>query len=313
MSRRNGKRCARGAGATRAVGPLGKRFGYIGGCQVRSELGLLDRVGRTRDLAVNPASLRALAKRPSNHVGTMATTLFVFLLLPITSRFALSDTQNPLTNDDVIQMVKAGISPGLIARQIRSSSPNFDFSTPELIRLAKEGVPESLIEIMRNPYEADRSVPSTVAIKDGQRVPLVLAGGISTATVRVGDRVTFEVAGDIRIGDLVVIKKGAPAFGSISEARQRNVLGRGGRLSFEIQYVQAIDGQHLRLRTAPTRDSTEKAGKAELTLEAVSAPLALIVKGRHVVASKGTEYTAYVDEDKEVRLGTSLPGIQRER
>jgi hypothetical protein len=56
-----------------------------------------------------------------------------------------------LTNDQVIDMVKAGVSESLIISQIRNSKTDFDLSTPELIRLSKAGVSEKVIAAMRNP------------------------------------------------------------------------------------------------------------------------------------------------------------------
>ena len=56
-----------------------------------------------------------------------------------------------LTNQDVIDMVKANLAPSLIISQIHASETRFDLSTPQVIRLAREGVPERVIETMRNP------------------------------------------------------------------------------------------------------------------------------------------------------------------
>jgi serine/threonine protein kinase len=67
----------------------------------------------------------------------------------------------PLTNQSVIDMVEAKISQTLIINQIRSSKTNFNLSTPEVIRLAKAGVSDAVIEAMRNPTRTPGSVPTT--------------------------------------------------------------------------------------------------------------------------------------------------------
>jgi serine/threonine-protein kinase len=59
-----------------------------------------------------------------------------------------------LTNNDVISMVQAKLSPNMVMSQIRSSETKFDLSTPEVIRLAKEGVSERIVDVMRNPKAA---------------------------------------------------------------------------------------------------------------------------------------------------------------
>jgi len=56
-----------------------------------------------------------------------------------------------LTNDQVIEMVKSGLSSSIVISHIKEEKTNFDLSTPELIRLAKERVPNDVIEVMKNP------------------------------------------------------------------------------------------------------------------------------------------------------------------
>jgi hypothetical protein len=59
-----------------------------------------------------------------------------------------------LTNDQIVEMVTAKVSPNLIISQIRNSKTNFTLTSAELIRLTKAGVPENVIEQMRNPKRA---------------------------------------------------------------------------------------------------------------------------------------------------------------
>ncbi len=73
-----------------------------------------------------------------------------------------------LTNDSIIEMVQAKLPISLIVSQIKSSKTNFSFSTAELIRMSKAGVPESVIRFMREPNSpapreasAPRETPAT--------------------------------------------------------------------------------------------------------------------------------------------------------
>ena len=59
-----------------------------------------------------------------------------------------------LTNDQIVEMVAAKVSPSLIIGQIRNSKTNFTLTPAELIRLTKAGVPDNVIEQMRNPKRA---------------------------------------------------------------------------------------------------------------------------------------------------------------
>jgi serine/threonine protein kinase len=87
---------------------------------------------------------------------------------PETPADATASAQNPappadgsMTNDQVIQMVEGKVSPNLIIGQIRSSSKTDFVLTPaELIRLSKAGVPDAVIEAMRNPKRGASSTPA---------------------------------------------------------------------------------------------------------------------------------------------------------
>jgi serine/threonine protein kinase len=68
----------------------------------------------------------------------------------------------PMTNDHVLQMVEAKVSANEISAQIRASKTTQFVLTPaELIRLAKAGVPDSVIDTMRNPKRGASSTPAT--------------------------------------------------------------------------------------------------------------------------------------------------------
>jgi serine/threonine-protein kinase len=78
-----------------------------------------------------------------------------------------------LTNNDVIAMVQAKLSPNLITSQIRASETKFDLSTAELIRLAKEGVPDRIIDVMRNPKAAPVVAPAPKSASPAASAPSI--------------------------------------------------------------------------------------------------------------------------------------------
>jgi serine/threonine-protein kinase len=78
-----------------------------------------------------------------------------------------------LTNTDVIAMVQAKLSPNLIMSQIRASETKFDLSTAELIRLAKERVPDRVIDVMRNPKAAAVTAPAPRPSSPGSAAPAI--------------------------------------------------------------------------------------------------------------------------------------------
>jgi hypothetical protein len=56
--------------------------------------------------------------------------------------------QQKLTNQDVIAMVKAGLSPEIIEQTINTSDQAFDVSTDALIKLKQEGVADAIVHAM---------------------------------------------------------------------------------------------------------------------------------------------------------------------
>ena len=66
-----------------------------------------------------------------------------------------------LTNDDVIAMLNAGLSPTVIVNKIRTSKANFDLSTNQLIRLKQAGLNDDILQAMQGYSEnSDQRQPS---------------------------------------------------------------------------------------------------------------------------------------------------------
>ena len=53
-----------------------------------------------------------------------------------------------MTNDEVISLTKAGLSPAIIIGKIRSGKSNFDLSTDSLIKLKQSGVSDEIVSAM---------------------------------------------------------------------------------------------------------------------------------------------------------------------
>ena len=80
----------------------------------------------------------------------------LFLVVAVAaSLVAVSSTalfaQETLTNQSVVEMVKAGLSERVIIAKIRTSPTQFDTSTDALIALKKSGVSEKVIEAIMSP------------------------------------------------------------------------------------------------------------------------------------------------------------------
>jgi hypothetical protein len=196
-----------------------------------------------------------------------------------------------------------------------------------VIRLSKGGVPEAVIEAMRNPKAAPPrpaaspsaspaaatavSLPSTstpapapaetapapaavpaprsevaLTLSDGLAFSLSLAEDIPQ-NAEEGRPLRFTVAKDVRVGDVVVIAKGAAVSGTIAQTGRK--LFGGSKMTLRLLTVDAVDGQKCRIRAQSGRTSD---GKNERSVETNVKP-----KNKDLVAAAGTEYIAYIDGD----------------
>lgn len=76
--------------------------------------------------------------------------LSVFLVLGITLVCKAQSNTKPLTNDDIIKMVREKVDEDIILRAIRTSEINFDISPNGLIQLKNGKVKKQLIEEIQN-------------------------------------------------------------------------------------------------------------------------------------------------------------------
>jgi hypothetical protein len=72
-------------------------------------------------------------------------------------------SEETLTNDAVMALIRAGLSERIIIAKIKSSRRNFDTSAEALIKLKDANVPEAVIEAMLNPVEPAPPPPPVVA------------------------------------------------------------------------------------------------------------------------------------------------------
>ncbi len=144
-----------------------------------------------------------------------------------------------------------------------------------------------------------------VTIQDGTEIRLRLREEVSSATAEVDDKMYFDAAEDLVINGVTVIAAGAHAWGTVTEVSKKGMAGKGGKINFMIEYVEAVDGQRVRLKKSKEREGEDKMGKS-IGLAAVVSPLFLLKKGKDVKLKAGTEYTIYVDGDRRLDLAPTV-------
>ena len=140
------------------------------------------------------------------------------------------------------------------------------------------------------------AVPSAkLVLKEGTDVKLKFADDLSSKTANEGDPVTLVLDEDLKVGDVVVVKAGAKATGTITNAKKAGMVGKAGELNMRLERLKA-DAQRVRLRGSKGKEGEGKVGTA-VALTVLFGPIGLIKHGKNVEVKAGTPLTAYVDED----------------
>jgi hypothetical protein len=138
---------------------------------------------------------------------------------------------------------------------------------------------------------------------DGTPVKLRIGSTVSSHDAHVGDTVDFEVLEEITVNDIVIVKKGAVAIGTITDAQSKRRLGRGGHLSINIDYVRLADGEKAALRAIQGGKGGGHGTAVTTSVVATSlvfwpaAPLFLLMHGKDMTIPQGTPVTAYINGD----------------
>lgn len=252
-----------------------------------------------------------------NRILRLALTA-VLLLVSIP---AFAQTQKALSNTDVVTMTKNGFAPALIVKAIQSGATDFDVSAQALIDLKNEGVDQSVMEAMlsaqgNKPSAAieaahgaanatdggavDSSKPACTSnggclVRDSTPVALKFAADLSSKTAHEGDPVEFLLDEDMKVGETVVVGKGAHAVATVSSAKKAGMMGKPGELNVQLQYL-VVGSNHVHLRGTKGREGESKTG-ATVALTVIFGPIGLIKHGKNVDIPAGTALTAYVDQD----------------
>ena len=157
--------------------------------------------------------------------------------------------------------------------------------------------PQSAVEQMLDIFPLP-SVESAVIIPESTAVKLRLLHSLNSKTAIVDDPLNFVLAEDIAINGKLVARAGASAVGRLRQAKPARVLGRGGQLGVEIQYLK-VGRTRVPLRGSQLRSGASK--ESETAALAVLFGVGGLVKhGSEIEIKKGTLFTAYVDEDTEL-------------
>ncbi|HLM61589.1 MAG TPA: hypothetical protein VK308_12360 [Pyrinomonadaceae bacterium] len=237
---------------------------------------------------------------------------FNFVLLPNSvnahSLESQSLSQETLTNQTIIDMIASNLSHELIITKIKSTNNKFDTSAEALQNLKKAGVPDAIILAMVQKASGieissagNSSISSAVnvIIPDGTEIKVMTTEDISGQKVVEGDPLTFKVAEEVIVNGATVIAKDTIVKGTVSSAKKKGFMGKGGDLSIRIESTQTVDNQKLKLRAAKSGQGGDNIGST-VALTVLFGPLGLLRRGKEAKIKAGTILSAYTDEVKTV-------------
>ena len=141
---------------------------------------------------------------------------------------------------------------------------------------------------------------SKIVVEEGTLIKAALKNEIRGGKMKVGDQVEFYLNQPISVGDQVVIGAGKKIIGTVSEARASGIVGRKGKLAFNIEYLYLDNGQIIKL-TGQNSKNLKGSGAIVAATAVLLTPLSLFIPGKGAKFEKDTVFDAYVAKDTELR------------
>jgi hypothetical protein len=219
----------------------------------------------------------------------------------------------PLTNETILKLVKAGIGEETIVGMVNQQPGTYSLGDADVAALKSAGVSERIIAAMIVKGGASNVAPTTAAaptlsptpgpfiLQDATPVRLRLNRNLSSADAQVGETVDFEVLDDLVVDDRLLVPRGGTAIATVTEAQAKRRMARGGKLDVNIDYVRLANGDKAALRAVKEMKGGGHTGAMTGAIVATSlvffpaAPFFLFMHGKDVTIPKGTEITAYVN------------------
>lgn len=169
-----------------------------------------------------------------------------------------SPTSVPLSDQDVVDLLRARLTLEEVIAKIRASKCEFDLTPAAVQSLKSAGIPTEVIEVMTQAMESTSANESTAASQRDQKREIIIpagtpleiesAGTINSFEVRPGELLSFRVLVSLKIDGVTVIDQDALVTASVVEAKRGGHWGRAGRLSWNLVDVVAVDGTRVPVR-----------------------------------------------------------------
>jgi hypothetical protein len=230
-------------------------------------------------------------------------SILLVLLVVLAASIGQAQDQKALTNKDIQDMVKKGLNESVIVKVIQASDTDFDTSPDAMTQIQSSGASLKVMDAMLKAETSKKknatAIPPAPAstkltnagpvdsnagkylLREGTEVSLKFATDVSSRYATEGDKIPLSLVSDLKVGDVVVVKQGAKAYVSVTNAKKAGMLpGSTGELSLHMEQMMS-GANRIRLR-----------GTKGVVLAGIGQ-----IKHGNIEVDEGTPVTAFVDED----------------
>ena len=167
---------------------------------------------------------------------------------------------------------------------------------------------QRLDRLVETAYASGQVPVESVVLPKDSLVKIEFTSPLSSKTARTGDPVSFKVADNLYVNDVLVLSKGATGVAEVSKVVQPRSFGRDARIDVKFSHVFAVDGNKVPIYIGKLAKQEAKtaAGAAGATIGGmiVLGPIGAIggafVTGQSIVIPEGSTTYVQVVQDQNI-------------
>lgn len=167
---------------------------------------------------------------------------------------------------------------------------------------------QRLDRLVETAYAGGQVPVESVVLPKDSLVKIEFTSPLSSKTARTGDPVSFKVADNLYVNDVLVLSKGATGVAEVAKVVQPRSFGRDARIDVKFSHVFAVDGNQVPIYIGKLAKQEAKtaAGAAGATIGGmiVLGPIGAIggafVTGQSIVIPEGSTTYVQVVQDQNI-------------
>lgn len=148
---------------------------------------------------------------------------------------------------------------------------------------------------------------TNAVLRAGTPIQLRMMEEVTTQkkAAKVGQRFMLEVVAPVEVNGVVVVPAGTPAWGEITEVRNKGMWGKSGKLNARLLYMR-VNGRQIRL-TGSFDDKGVTGTAGVIGAVALVPVVGFFVTGTSAVFPMGGQVGGFIDEDVELAITATAP------